>query len=152
MSGKRPSDVDLLVGERLRHRRVALGISQTSLAGGLGITFQQVQKYERGINRISASRLQAAADILSVPVMHFFVQDGSVPGGSGGDLLPPTIASSKEAVELTRHFMRIRDRALRDAVVAMLEAAASAASGEGAIGRQGRGSAAAPLAAPVGER
>jgi transcriptional regulator with XRE-family HTH domain len=67
-----PHPVDIHVGSRLRTRRNQLGMSQTTLAEGLGITFQQVQKYERGANRISASMLYAAARVVGVPIGYFF--------------------------------------------------------------------------------
>lgn len=67
-----PHPVDVHVGARIRHRRMSIGISQEALAERLGLTFQQVQKYERGANRVSASRLWQIAHILSVPVGWFF--------------------------------------------------------------------------------
>lgn len=67
-----PEPVDVFVGARLAQRRVALGLSQTVLAEALGVSFQQVQKYERGRNRISASRLHRAASVLDWPVENFF--------------------------------------------------------------------------------
>jgi transcriptional regulator with XRE-family HTH domain len=73
-----PNPVDKHVGSRIRMRRMMLGISQEKLAGGLGITFQQVQKYEKGRNRIGASRLQNISHILQIPVAFFF--DGSPHG------------------------------------------------------------------------
>lgn len=70
---KPPDQSDKHVGSMVRMRRLELGLSQTKLAGGLGITFQQLQKYEKGTNRISASRLQQIASLLKVPVTFFFV-------------------------------------------------------------------------------
>jgi transcriptional regulator with XRE-family HTH domain len=69
---KVPNSIDIHVGSRLRMRRLMLGMSQEKLAQAFGLTFQQVQKYEKGMNRISASRLQQAAHILDVPVPFFF--------------------------------------------------------------------------------
>ncbi|WP_395175088.1 helix-turn-helix domain-containing protein [Roseibium alexandrii] len=71
-SKKSPNPTDIHVGSRVRLRRMMLGVSQEKLAEGLGITFQQVHKYEKGTNRLSASRLQDVAGILSVPVSFFF--------------------------------------------------------------------------------
>ncbi len=71
-----PHQIDLRVGERVRERRKALGITQDRLAQALDLTFQQVQKYERGVNRMSASKLFEAAQVLNVPVNWFF--DGEV--------------------------------------------------------------------------
>ena len=67
-----PTQTDVLVGSRVRVRRLELGLSQTALANELGVTFQQVQKYEKGTNRIGASRLHAMARVLGVPVTYFF--------------------------------------------------------------------------------
>ena len=72
MAGQRPSKVDDHVGRRIRERRNALGITQESLAAALGVSFQQVQKYEVGTNRVAASRLWDMANILEVDVGHFF--------------------------------------------------------------------------------
>jgi transcriptional regulator with XRE-family HTH domain len=69
---KAPSPIDIHVGSRLRTRRVALGMTQATLGERLGLTFQQVQKYEKGKNRMGASRLQQAADVLGVAVPFFF--------------------------------------------------------------------------------
>src|SRR5690606_13936188 len=79
MAGKKsPNPIDIHVGSRVRLRRMMLGMSQEKLGEGLGITFQQIQKYEKGTNRIGASRLQHIARILSVPVSFFFED---APGG-----------------------------------------------------------------------
>ena len=69
---KNPNPIDTFVGSRVRMRRLMVGMSQEKLADGLGITFQQVQKYEKGTNRIGASRLQQISRILQVPVSFFF--------------------------------------------------------------------------------
>ncbi len=75
--GGKPHPIDVRVGQRIRARRVMLGITQTQLAEALGISFQQVQKYENASNRVSGSRLQQIADVLEVPVSFFFEQDES---------------------------------------------------------------------------
>src|SRR5260221_13330597 len=76
---KGPNETDVLVGRRVRIRRVELGLSQTQLGNALGVTFQQVQKYEKGTNRIGASRLHAISGVLRVSVSYFFpgVADGA---------------------------------------------------------------------------
>src|SRR3979411_826877 len=81
MSTRNPNPIDKHVGSRLRMRRMMLGMSQEKLGDALGLTFQQVQKYEKGVNRVSASRLQHISQILQVPVPFFF--EGA-PGGSEG--------------------------------------------------------------------
>jgi transcriptional regulator with XRE-family HTH domain len=88
--------VDTHVGTRVRMRRVMLGVTQEALAGALGVTFQQVQKYEKGTNRISASRLQHISQILQVPVPFFF--DGA-PGGVDGTAVSPILRE-----RISRHF------------------------------------------------
>jgi transcriptional regulator with XRE-family HTH domain len=80
MSQRTPHSIDKHVGSRVRMRRMMLAMSQEKFAGGLGLTFQQVQKYEKGTNRISASRLQQSADILQVPVAFFFEGAPNAPG------------------------------------------------------------------------
>ena len=79
VSSDGPDPIDVYVGSRLRQRRVSLGMSQTELADRIGLTFQQLQKYETGANRVSASTLWRAADAIDVPVTYFF--DGLADGG-----------------------------------------------------------------------
>jgi transcriptional regulator with XRE-family HTH domain len=106
--------VDKHVGSRVRMRRVMLGVTQEALAGALGVTFQQVQKYEKGTNRISASRLQHISQILQVPAPFFF--EGA-PGGADGTPGVPTyineFLASSDGVTLTKAFMRIENATLR---------------------------------------
>ncbi len=83
----RPSPVDMHVGARVRQRRVMQGMTQTDLANALGLTFQQVQKYERGTNRIAASRLLDLSRVLDVPINYFF------------DDMPPEVAASSQATK-----------------------------------------------------
>src|SRR4051795_3931344 len=84
---KRPNPIDVYVGSRLRMRRLMLNLSQKKLGKALGLTFQQVQKYEKGVNRMGSSRLQHAAHILQVSVPFFFE------GAPGGDELSETAPS-----------------------------------------------------------
>src|SRR6185437_12103212 len=84
MAKKAPNPIDKHVGSRVRMRRMMLGMSQEKLGDALGLTFQQVQKYEKGTNRIGASRLQQIASILQVPVSFLFEgAPGGPPGGMG---------------------------------------------------------------------
>ena len=124
---KAPNPVDRYVGSRVRMRRIMLGMSQEKLGDALGLTFQQVQKYEKGTNRVGASRIQQIADILHVPVSFLF--EGA-PGGSlnsEGFIEPasPTYVSdflaTSEGLALTRAFTRITDSKLRRAIVDMVE-------------------------------
>jgi transcriptional regulator with XRE-family HTH domain len=125
---KVPNDTDLLVGRRARIRRVELGLSQTALASQLGITFQQVQKYEKGVNRIGASRLQAMANVLAVPVSYFFPDAGA----RGDQAVKPLefldLLTTPGAVDLLRDFTVI-DRAARKSLCVMARTLARAANG-----------------------
>ena len=98
--------VDAHVGKRVRHRRWMLGMTQQQLAERVGIKFQQIQKYETGMNRISASRMWDIAHVLGVPVSFFFegLGEGEAAGtaGASGDLL-----ADKEALELVRSYYAI---------------------------------------------
>ncbi len=102
---RRPGDVEIdqHVGQRLRERRVVLGLSQTALADGLGITYQQLQKYETGFNRIAAGRLYGCAQLLGVPPEYFFE------GLGGSDSGTPDEAASDEGLKLARAYYSIDD-------------------------------------------
>jgi transcriptional regulator with XRE-family HTH domain len=116
-------EVDAHVGRRLRQRRIALGISQEQLGAELGLTFQQIQKYEKGQNRISAGRLYKVAMILSVSVEHFFeglANSNGVRGqrsGMPGDAEISAFLASPEGLALTAGFMKISDAATRRRIV-----------------------------------
>jgi transcriptional regulator with XRE-family HTH domain len=118
----KPSNpVDIHVGSRLRKRRRVLGVSQEKLGEALGLTFQQIQKYEKGINRIGASRLQQAADLLGVTVPFFF--EGGTEAPYKGTLSPSYIddfVSSPEGLRLAKAFMQIPRSALRLRIVALV--------------------------------
>lgn len=111
-----PNPVDVHVGARVRLRRTLLGMSQERLGDALGLTFQQVQKYERGANRIGASRLYDLARALQVPVGFFFddlpdgVAEGGPPAASVQDDDP---MQRRETIELVRAFYRIQDPTAR---------------------------------------
>ena len=124
---KSPNLVDIHVGTRVRMRRLMLDLSQTRLADALGVTFQQVQKYEKGVNRISASRLQHISHILQVPIIFFFEGLPTVTKGSkkASDAPFPTYISlfltTSDGLSLTKAFMRIKEKALRRAIVHLVE-------------------------------
>ena len=96
--------VDAHVGKRIRHRRWMIGMTQQQLADKVGIKFQQIQKYETGMNRVSASRLWDIADALGVTIAFFFegLSEGSAPQAAGSDLM-----ADKEALELVRSYYAI---------------------------------------------
>ncbi|WP_027997363.1 helix-turn-helix domain-containing protein [Sinorhizobium arboris] len=130
MNKKDPNPIDAFVGSRVRMRRLMIGLSQEKLADGLGITFQQVQKYEKGTNRIGASRLQAIADILGVHPSFFFQQDeGSAQsGGPAADIHESqeisSFVASKEGIALNRAFLKIADPVLRKKIISLVSAMA----------------------------
>ncbi|WP_331373806.1 helix-turn-helix domain-containing protein [Sinorhizobium chiapasense] len=125
---KKPNPVDVQVGARIRFRRNILGISQETLAAHLGITFQQVQKYEKGTNRVGASRLQAISEALKVPPSHFFDNAEGVADTSGGEANDVmSFVASAEGIALNRAFARIEDATTRQRIVSLVKAIASAA-------------------------
>jgi transcriptional regulator with XRE-family HTH domain len=129
MAKKAPNPVDKHVGSRVRMRRMMLSMSQEKLGDALGLTFQQVQKYEKGTNRIGASRLQQISHILQVPVSFFFEGAPSVPGAPRHDGLgeapSPAYVSdflaTSDGLALTKAFMRIEDSKLRRRIVDLVE-------------------------------
>jgi transcriptional regulator with XRE-family HTH domain len=127
LSTKHPHPTDKHVGNRVRMRRLLLGMSQEKLADQLGLTFQQVQKYEKGTNRISASRLQHVCHILDVPVSFFFEQAPGPSGQSHGFAEAPSTAyvndflASSDGLALLKAFMRIDDSSLRRSIVRLVE-------------------------------
>jgi transcriptional regulator with XRE-family HTH domain len=118
MVKKAPNPIDKHVGSRVRLRRVMLGMSQEKLGDALDLTFQQVQKYEKGANRIGASRLQQISHVLQVPVSFFFegapaVADGAAPAGEvPSHACVSEFLASSEGLALTKAFMRIEDSSL----------------------------------------
>ena len=126
---KKPNPIDIHVGGRVRLRRMMLGMSQEKLGEQLGITFQQIQKYEKGTNRIGASRLQNIATVLSVPVSFFFDgapgQGNSSTSDSKSGSYVVDFLSSSEGLQLNRAFVRISDSKIRRRVVDLVRALAS---------------------------
>ena len=125
---RKPNDVDAHVGARLRQRRMLLGISQEQLAEMLGLTFQQVQKYERGTNRISASRLFQLARALDTPITWFFDEMALDRGVEREKAVSETEdndpMSWRETLELVRVYSRIDDRKVRKKLYEMAKALA----------------------------
>jgi transcriptional regulator with XRE-family HTH domain len=129
MAKKAPNPIDKHVGSRVRMRRMMLGMSQEKLGNNLGLTFQQVQKYEKGTNRIGASRLQQISQILQVSVSFFF--EGAPTVGTGihtegmSEAPSPAYVSdflaTSDGLALTKAFMRISDSKLRRRIVDLVE-------------------------------
>lgn len=108
-AGRNPNPVDVYVGVKIRARRKTLGLSQEQLADALGLTFQQVQKYERGRNRVSASKLHAAAIALQVPPAYFFegLADYVTPNASAGPSSVDMLAATHGGPEMADTFVRL---------------------------------------------
>lgn len=124
-----PDPIDVHVGGKIKLRRLVLRMTQEKLAEGLGVTFQQVQKYEKGSNRVGASRLQMIASILEVPVGFFFTSASVSNENSQPDSQPEDVVmkflSSREGVELNAAFVRLRDAKTRQSVVHLVKSLAS---------------------------
>jgi transcriptional regulator with XRE-family HTH domain len=131
MTKKAPNPIDKHVGSRVRMRRMMLGMSQEKLGDALALTFQQVQKYEKGTNRIGASRLSQISQILQVPVAFFFegaphlVADGAIMTDPLEPAPSPTYVSdflaTSDGLSLTKAFMRIPDPKLRRRIVDLVQ-------------------------------
>ncbi len=127
MAKKAPNPTDKHVGSRVRMRRMMLSMSQEKLGDALGLTFQQVQKYEKGTNRIGASRLQQISHILQVPVAFFFEGAPSPDGQLGGMREAPSPAyvsdflATSEGLALTKAFTRIKQPKLRRRIVDLVK-------------------------------
>jgi transcriptional regulator with XRE-family HTH domain len=122
---KAPNPIDKHVGSRVRMRRLMLAMSQEKLGDALGLTFQQVQKYEQGTNRISASRLQQISDVLQVSVAFFFAGALNASAPHGGSALSMAqiddFVSDSEGLRLIRAFMRIDNVSLRRRIVMLVQ-------------------------------
>src|SRR5215475_13896768 len=130
MTKKAPNPIDKHVGSRVRMRRMMLGMSQEKLGDALALTFQQVQKYEKGTNRIGASRLQQISHILQVPVAFFFEGAPHLADGVASEHLAETAPSptyvsdflaTSDGLSLTKAFMRIPDPKLRRRIVDLVQ-------------------------------
>jgi transcriptional regulator with XRE-family HTH domain len=127
MAKKLPNTIDKHVGRRVRMRRMMLGMSQEKLGRALGLTFQQVQKYEKGTNRISASRLQHISHILQVPVTFLFEGAPHVAGqpkAAGDAPLPDYVSdflATNDGLVLIKAFTRLKDARLRRRIVDLVE-------------------------------
>src|SRR6202012_3042537 len=134
---KQANPIDAQVGNRVRIRRILIGMSQERLGDLLGLTFQQVQKYEKGVNRIGAGRLFEVARILGVPIDFFYEGVGGAaeqrPGFAEAEGAPPVMefVSSGEGLQLSLAFMKIRDPKVRKRVLDLVKSLAEEVAGEG---------------------
>lgn len=138
-----PDNVDVHVGQRLRIRRSLLGMSQEKLAEAIGLTFQQIQKYERGTNRVSAGRLYQFSKILGVPIAYFYEQFGEVfpqgktaqyglsdqdqesfDGPSPSQDYEADIMKKRETIDLVRSYYSIQDPKIRKDVLKLMKSMA----------------------------
>jgi len=128
MTSKKPDPVDVEVGQRIRISRLQSGLSQTALADQLGVTFQQVQKYEKGVNRVGAGRLTKIAKVLGVPVGTFF---GAHDAGALEDVdrgtanSPLKLLTVPGALRLLRAYVRLTDGKMRRSIVLVVESIAT---------------------------
>jgi transcriptional regulator with XRE-family HTH domain len=124
MAKKIANPIDRHVGARIRMQRMVRRLSQTELGNEVGVTFQQVQKYENGVNRVSASRLQQFANVLKVRPDFFFEEASAKAVGNSGSRETAVIdsfISSRDSIALSKAFINIRDTKIRRSIVALVE-------------------------------
>ena len=133
MGTRTATDIDALVGARIRLRRMLIGLSQERLGDALGVTFQQIQKYERGANRISASKLYEVSRVLGVPVSHFMDGISGQPDRESGSSRTPDLSDtimefvrSPEGLALNRAFAAIENPRTKRAVLDLVRSMADA--------------------------
>jgi transcriptional regulator with XRE-family HTH domain len=121
-----PDPVDVHVGARIRTRRLLIGMNQETLSRALDLTFQQVQKYEGGANRVSASRLSQIAEILDVPIAYFFadIEAGETTAAGSQESIARERMQRPETIELIRSYYAISDPGVRQQFLAMVKAVA----------------------------
>ncbi len=128
---RKPNPIDIHVGSRVRLRRTMIGMSQEKLGDALGITFQQIQKYEKGANRVGASRLQEISRVLNTPISFFFEDAPGSPGsGEGFQETTSTnyvvdFLSSSDGLQLNKAFVKIEDPKVRRKLVELAKALAN---------------------------
>ena len=118
--GDKPNPIDVHVGSRVRLRRNMLGLSQEKLGEAIGLTFQQVQKYEKGVNRVGAARLQQIATALDVPVTFFYDGDGKA-----REVESPLFLDSAFSFRLLRAYSKIKDQTVQRQLVSLMESIAA---------------------------
>jgi transcriptional regulator with XRE-family HTH domain len=129
---KQANPIDAQVGNRVRIRRMLLGMSQEKLGDMLGLTFQQVQKYEKGVNRIGAGRLYEVSRILGVPIDFFYEGVAAAPQAGFSEADPPVMefVSSGEGLQLSLAFMKIKDPKVRKRVLDLVKSLSEEDSGQ----------------------
>jgi transcriptional regulator with XRE-family HTH domain len=130
LSGRNPQPADVTVGQTIRLHRLARGMSQTTLGKKIGVTFQQVQKYESGANRVSASRLSLIAQVLGIPLSMLF--EGTSPGSAPppkGDT-PASLVSNPLAFRLAQAYSKISNKTLRATILQLTETLGTVSAAE----------------------
>jgi transcriptional regulator with XRE-family HTH domain len=133
MSNKSPDNIDIEVGQRIRARRETANLTQTALADQLGVTFQQVQKYEKGVNRVGAGRLTKIADALGVPIGALLSADEE---GRAARKVTPAVDSplnlltTPGALQLLQSYGKLKDGVMRRSVVGLVEGLAYRSAGD----------------------
>src|SRR5688572_8284532 len=125
MSNRSPDPVDIQVGKSIRAYRILAGLSQTELAQQLGVTFQQLQKYEKGINRVGAGRLSKIARVLNIDVATLFGGQSAVANGRGDSAPAAEFISDRHAMRLIRAYSEIDDRDIRQVLADFVEVVAA---------------------------
>jgi transcriptional regulator with XRE-family HTH domain len=116
--------IDIEVGKRIRLRRIEKGLSQTELGDHLGITFQQIQKYENGVNRVGAARLNKIAELLQVPIAFFFHKDGGKSKLEKNEIDTSLFANAANSVRLLKAFSQIKGEPIQRRIIALVESIA----------------------------
>jgi transcriptional regulator with XRE-family HTH domain len=123
MNQRKPDSLDIAVGQRIRIERLSRRMSQTELADRIGVSFQQVQKYEKGLNRVGAGRLTRIADVLGIPVRSFFETGSHAAAAKSDDRVasPLDMLAEPGAVRVLRAFTKLPEGPLRRSVLDLLE-------------------------------
>lgn len=148
---RKPNPTDIHVGQRLRAARVLAGMSQERLGATVGLSFQQIQKYEKGHNRIGASRMQQLAQALNIPPSYFFDQSPTDPAALpavSNQTADAAAVSRRQSLDLVRYFSSIPDETMRDALFKLVKVCGQAED-EAALAAEAAALAAAPAAVPV---
>jgi transcriptional regulator with XRE-family HTH domain len=124
--GRRPNSADIQIGESIRAHRLIAGMSQSSLAGRLGVSFQQIQKYEKGVNRVGAGRLPQIARIFQIPVAALFDAHAETSAGENAGAAPVKLIHDRNTLKLLTAFKGITDRGIRNRLVSLVDTIAKA--------------------------
>lgn len=125
--GRLPNSADLQVGESIRAHRLIAGMSQSNLASRLGVSFQQIQKYEKGVNRVGAGRLPQIAKIFQIPVGALFDTHADTSAGERTTTAPVKLIHDRNTLKLLTAFKSITDRGIRHRLVSLVDTIAKAA-------------------------